>query len=243
MRKPRIGIAANTMVMEGGDMPGMLRCYVNQDYIVSLEKAGAVPVVLPVLEDAETAAEQLTGLDGLVVSGGPDLDPQLYGADVSVHCGYINREADVYTLRLIHAAYDMGMPVFGICRGAQAVNVAFGGTLYQDLEAEKPGTFQHVQKAPRGNPVHEIEIDRDGFLYPVFGSRTRVNSFHHQAVRRTADGFRITARARDGIAECIEKTDGGFVCGVQFHPEMMAAAGDEKMTEVFRRFAAVCTAG
>lgn len=240
MRKPRIGISANTMVMEGGSMPGLTRSYVNQDYVVSLEKAGAVPVLLPVTADPELAMEQLAGLDGLIVSGGPDIDPQLYGADVSVHCGYINREADVYTLRLIHAAYDADVPVLGICRGAQAVNVAFGGTLYQDLDTEKPGTFQHVQKAPRGNPIHEIEIDHDGFLYPVFGGRTRVNSFHHQAVRRTAEGFRITARARDGVAECIEKTDGGFVCGVQFHPEMMAAAGDEKMTEVFRLFASVC---
>lgn len=241
MRRPRIGIAANTMTMTTGDMPGLERTYVNYDYIVSLEKAGAVPVVLPVVKNTELVREMLVGLDGVLLSGGSDIDPAFYGADVNVHCGYINHTVDAFTLCAAKEAYNAGLPVFGICKGIQAINVAFGGTLYQDLPAEKEGSLQHSQMAPRSNPTHEIEIDEDSFLYPVLGSRARVNSFHHQAVKRIADGFRVTARARDGVVECLEKEDGGFVCGVQFHPEMMAAGGNEKMIELFRRFTEKCS--
>ena len=237
MKKARIGVSASTMLADGE----LERSYVNQDYIISLAKAGAVPVILPVTEDLSLVAEQLEFLDGVVISGGADIDPWFYHEEVKPTCGYTNHVLDAFSLATIRAAYEAELPVFGICRGCQAINVAFGGTLYQDIPTERPGCYAHLQKAERWEPIHDISIDEDSFLYSILGNKARVNSFHHQAVAKIADGFSVTARARDGIVECIEKEAGGFVCGVQFHPEMMAANGNAAMLEIFQKFVRICT--
>lgn len=237
MKKARIGISAGTMVVDGN----LERSYVNQEYIISLQKAGAVPVILPVVEDLSLVEEQLEFLDGVVISGGADIDPWFYHEEVKTTCGLTNHVLDAFTLATIRAAYEAELPLFGICRGCQAINVAFGGTLYQDINTDRPGSYAHVQKAERWEPIHDISVDEDSFLYSVLGNRCRVNSFHHQAVARVAEGFSVTARARDGIVECLEKEAGGFVCGVQFHPEMMAAHDNATMLEVFKKFVRICS--
>lgn len=237
MKKARIGISASTMVADGN----LERSYVNQDYIISLEKAGAVPVIIPVVQDVSLVEEQLEFLDGVVISGGADIDPWFYHEEVKNTCGFTNHALDAFTLATIRAAYEAELPLFGICRGCQAINVAFGGTLYQDIPTDRPGSYAHLQKAERWEAIHDIAVDEESFLYSLMGNRARVNSFHHQAVARVADGFIVTARARDGIVECLEKEAGGFVCGVQFHPEMMAAHGDPLMLEVFQKFVRICT--
>lgn len=237
MEKARIGISASTMVVDGN----LERSYVNQDYIISLEKAGAVPVILPVVKDLSVVEKQLAFLDGLVISGGADIDPWFYHEGVKETCGFTNHALDEFTLAAIRCAYEAELPVFGICRGCQAINVAFGGSLLQDIPTDRPGSYAHVQKAERWESIHDIAVDEDSFLYSVLGNKARVNSFHHQAVARVADGFSVTARARDGIVECLEKEAGGFVCGVQFHPEMMAAHGDPAMLALFEKFVRICS--
>jgi putative glutamine amidotransferase len=181
-------------------------------YLRTLDAAGAMPVVLPPVGDPE---QLLDRLDGICLSGGPDLDPAAYGArDRHPELGPTEPALDAFELALAGAALDRGLPVLAICRGAQALNVACGGTLHQHI----PG---HRQIAPAGEPTHEVALTRDSRLARITRTRTLgVNSFHHQAVDRLGTGLRIVGRAPDGTIEAIEGT--GFVIGVQWHAETMA---------------------
>lgn len=240
MKKPKIGIVSNILIMDTGIMPGLYRSYVNHDYVESLEKAGCIPVLLPVISNLEDAKEQIAWLDGILLSGGYDIDPALYDEQPSPALGFTMLEVDRYYMAAIHAADQLGIPIFGICKGIQAINIAFGGTVYQDMYSEKTGCLQHVQKAPRYNPTHRIVTEQDSFLGKVLGEEVTVNSFHHQSVKKVAEGFRVTAKASDGIVEAIEREKGSFICGVQWHPEMMAKFNDEVMLGLFRAFADKC---
>lgn len=221
-------------------LPGIYRAYVNNNYVESVEKAGGIPVLLPVLKEQEHALEQLQIIDGLILSGGYDVSPDLYGDEPTPLQGFTMREVDTQYLSLLKAADKEKKPVLGICKGTQVMNVAFGGTLYQDLGMQVAGSYQHVQKAPRGDAAHFIETVEGSFIHGIIGRRGRVNSFHHQAIKRTADGFYVTAMADDGVVECIERMDGSFMCGVQWHPEMMAEFSNEMMLNIFRKFVSEC---
>lgn len=239
MKKARIGVAGNLLIMESGMFPGIYRNYVNNDYIESVEKAGGIPIQLPVISDLDDVYAQLEGLDGLIMTGGSDIDPSLYGEEVSNDCGYIMHEVDVYDLSLIKAADALGIPVLGICKGLQVINVAFGGSLYQSQKAQVKGTLKHFQDAPRYDATHAITIE-DSFLSSVLGNKTRVNSFHNQSIKDLGEHLTVTASAPDGIIEAIEKKEGTFMCGVQFHPEMMAKFDRQDMIALFSAFFKKC---
>mgnify|MGYP002510143229 CR=1 FL=1 len=240
MKKLKIGIAANILIMDSGMMPGIYRAYVNNDYVESLEKAGCIPVMLPVLSDIEDVKAQVEGLDGIVLSGGWDIDPFLYGEQPLVQQGFTMREVDRFYLAVIQAGDTLSIPIFGICKGMQAINIAFGGTLYQDIGSQMKTCFQHVQQAPRYDATHKISIEKGSFLESVLGKEAMVNSFHHQSIKTVASGFRITARAGDGVVESIERDSGSFICGVQWHPEMMAKHDNKIMLQLFQAFAGKC---
>lgn len=240
MKKLKIGIAANILIMDSGMMPGIYRAYVNNDYVESLEKAGCIPVMLPVLSDIEDVKAQVEGLDGIVLSGGWDIDPFLYGEQPLVQQGFTMREVDRFYLAVIQAGDTLSIPIFGICKGMQAINIAFGGTLYQDIGSQMKTCFQHVQQAPRYDATHKISIEKGSFLESVLGKEAMVNSFHHQSIKTVASGFRITARAGDGVVESIERDSGSFICGVQWHPEMMAKYDNKIMLQLFQAFAGKC---
>ncbi len=240
MKKPKIGIVCNLLVMQNGDMAGAYRSYVNHNYVTSLEKAGCIPVQLPVIYDLDSVSDMVEGLDGVVLSGGYDVTPGLYGEEPMPQIGFTMKEVDDFYIRVIHEADQKNIPVFGICKGIQILNVACGGTLYQDLGTQVKGSYKHVQSAPRYTPSHVITIEKDSFLGSVLGEKAMVNSFHHQAVKEPAEGFRVTARAGDGVIEAIERTSGSFMAAVQFHPEMMAEFDNPDMLRLFQKFAEVC---
>ena len=182
-------------------------------YLQAIERAGAVPVVLPpCVSDLESL---ISRLDGVCLSGGPDLDPEAYGArERHGELGPTEPSLDAFELALASAALDRGMPLLGICRGSQALNVACGGTLHQHL----PG---HRQSEPGCRVTHEVEVLTGTRLAGLLGAGTHaVNSFHHQAVDQLGRGLRIAARAADGTVEAIEGP--GFAIGVQWHAEALA---------------------
>jgi putative glutamine amidotransferase len=182
-------------------------------YMRTLDAAGAMPVVLPPVGDPE---QLLDRLDGICLSGGPDVDPAAYGArERHVQLGPTEPSLDAFELRLAGAALERGIPILAVCRGAQALNVACGGTLHQHI----PG---HRQTEPAGEATHGVSVAARSRLARIMRARTlAVNSFHHQAVDRLGAGLRITATAPDGTVEAIEGA--GFVIGVQWHAETLAS--------------------
>jgi putative glutamine amidotransferase len=180
-------------------------------YMLSLQAAGAMPVVLPPVGDAEAVLDRL---DGICLSGGPDLDPEAYGAhDRHPQLGETEPSLDAFELALARAALARGVPVLGVCRGAQALNVAAGGTLHQHLDG-------HRQSEPGTVTTHVVEIAPESRLARIVGAGPlAVNSFHHQAVDRLGAGLRIVARSADGTVEGLEGA--GFTLGVQWHAEAL----------------------
>jgi putative glutamine amidotransferase len=190
-------------------------------YLRAVELAGGLPVVLPPL-GAEAIAPLLDRLDGICLSGGPDLHPGGYHHDPHPELGPVWPWLDQFEIELARAADARALPVLGICRGAQALNVARGGTLHQHLPEVTDGSIAHRQAAPARRSTHDVTVLRGSALATVLGGDTAaVNSFHHQAVDALGDGLVAVAHAPDGIVEAIEATDRPHVRGVQWHAETL----------------------
>jgi len=192
----------------------------NHDYVRSVELAGGLPLVLPITSDIGVLKEVLSHVDGLLFTGGPDLDPLLFDEEPLPGQGGINPRRDFVDIELMRLALANDLPVLGICRGVQVLAVAAGGSLYQDIPSQVKGTLKHSQEAPRWYATHTITVKPGTKLASIMaGASLRVNSFHHQSVKTVPHGFIVSAEAEDGIIECIESTTHRFVMGVQFHPE------------------------
>ena len=213
--RPVIGMitAPNPKLLHG-------RHLINTSYVRAVIAAGGTPLLIPSDEDDGLAAEYLPLLHGLLVPGGEDVTPALYGEDPLRQVTFMNEEKDRMELALIRGAVERGMPVFGICRGIQLLNVCFGGTLYQDLPAQYHGVLGHAQDmAIRGQLTHRVTLEPDSLLEKLLGGEPlSVNSYHHQAVRTPAPGFTVTARAADGVIEGVEDPERNLYA-VQWHPE------------------------
>jgi putative glutamine amidotransferase len=195
------------------------------NYTDAIAKAGGIPVVLPIVDDPALAEGILAKLDGVVFSGGPDLDPAEYGEEILNETVSIDAVRDRSDLLLARAALASGKPVLAICRGEQLMNVVLGGTLYQDLPTQVEGVLPHR------DTTHMIGVEKGSVLYDLFGSDSLlVNTFHHQAVKDVAPGSRVTAYSPDGIVEAYENDN---VLAVQFHPERMFQA-DPSWLKLFR---------
>lgn len=194
-------------------------------YTNALMKAGAIPVLLcPNLDDA-MLRECMEGLDGILLAGGNDVSPDRYGHDPIDELGEVNPLRDEFEGRLVRMAAEMQMPVLGICRGIQSINVAMGGTLWQDVPSQYRTAggakgIAHSQTRADFYPSHRVLIEENTMLMKLIGQREiRVNSFHHQGVRDTAPCMKVAAYASDGLIEAIEHPDLPFFLGVQWHPE------------------------
>ena len=202
--------------------------YIVRDYMTSLLKAGAIPLLLSVdLEEAQIAL-CLSQLDGLMLSGGNDVDPMLFGESPAHGLDQVNPIRDRLEMNLIAEAYRLSMPVLAICRGLQTLNVALGGTLYQDLPSQYLApdggrSILHSQTAPSRYASHLITVEPETPLRNIFGAdQIGVNSYHHQAIKALAPALTVCARAGDGVIEAVYDPSKPFVLGVQWHPERMA---------------------
>jgi putative glutamine amidotransferase len=196
-------------------------------YPEAIRRAGAVPVVIPPL-DVGSIEPLLDGLSGLCLSGGPDLDPFIYGAEPHPALGPTEPHLDVFEIALVRAAEARELPVLAICRGLQVLNVARGGTLVQDLPSERPSDIEHRQEQAPSIPTHDVILESGSLISAYLGTpQARVNSFHHQAVDRLGSGLKAVGWASDGTVEAIEATDRAFTVAVQWHAESMTQSPEQ----------------
>jgi len=207
-------------------------------YYQALLAAGALPVAVPSVDDRSALGEYLDHIDGFVFTGGPDVPPQAYGQakhPQTVECDPRRFACDKLLAELVR---ERDIPVLAICLGMQLLNVVYGGTLIQHLET----SVRHAAVKPGHDSFHSIVLEEDSLLRQIVGrSELEVNSAHHQAVDRLAPGLRVLARAPDGIVEAVQKTDGDFFLGVQWHPERIFERAEQR--GIFEAFVKACLAG
>lgn len=226
MNKPVIGIAASIWA------DGEERLFAGGAYIRAVAQAGGCPVMLPFTGGAAQAGCHLAVVDGVVLTGGGDVDPWLYGAEPLPGLGRVWPERDEYEVALVRTAGALGRPVLGICRGLQAANVALGGTLHQDLRG-RTGGLQHWQESRGAVAGHAVAVKTGTLLHRVLRrEKVRTNSFHHQAIDEVAPGLVVCGRTADGVVEAVEGAS-GLLLAVQWHPEDMLGS-QPVMLELFR---------
>ncbi len=196
---------------------------VSSNYTDSVSSAGGIPVCIPVISNEKDYADYMNILDGIIFTGGIDISPLSYGENPISLVNAISSVRDDYEIGLFRRAYDNNMPILGICRGNQLINIALGGSLYQDINAQIPGSFGH---SPDGTSVdelyHSINIEKNSKLYNIFDTdKLYVNSFHHQAIKKLGANLVVSAMSEDGITEGMESTDREFLVGIQCHPECL----------------------
>lgn len=230
---PVIGITASLKEDEESVAQRPLGRFVRADldYVEGVAEAGGVPVVLPSMLGLRAAEALLDGLDGLLLSGGTDLEPGYYGEQPIPGLGPTIPERDAFEMALLKLALRRGIPVFGICRGMQILNVALGGTLYQDLPSQLGGdVLRHCREASKEQPVHEVRVRRGSWLGEITGGRSvGVNSYHHQGIKDIGRGLRASAVSPDRVIEAVEwrNLSERWLVGVQWHPEGMRETGPE----------------
>jgi putative glutamine amidotransferase len=231
-KKPIIGITGAYM-KRNEHMEGV---YVHHDYHKSVAENGGIPVILPFISP-EIALETLPLCDGIILSGGEDVDPQFYGQDPHTHLGPTLPDRDLVEIEIVKYAIRHNIPILAICRGVQILNVALGGTLIQDIPSQLNEPIQHSQTVERRRDTHWVKVSEDSKLFQLLGAdRIRVNSLHHQALDKVSNDLRVVAMSSDGIVEAVEYIHSStFTIGVQWHPESMAST-NSSMNNLFIEF-------
>ena len=237
-RKP---VRACTVAVTAGIRPDgdTSRVRLTAAYVTALERAGLVPLIVPPLSSSEAASSVLDSVSGLVLTGGEDVDPARYGEKRHEKVRSVNVARDATEAALVEEARARGLPVLAICRGIQILNVALGGTLVQDIPSQCHTDIDHDEEGARNSRTHEVSIEPGSLIAGAVGTEhLSVNSFHHQSVKRVADGMKVTARSPDGVIEGIESTDEKWwVMGVQWHPEEMTDSAEPWDRGLFKAFA------
>lgn len=211
--------------------------YIHQDFVNSISKNGGLPIIIP-FEDKKIAIETLKLCNGIMISGGEDIHPKFYGQEPNIHLGTLIPERDEVEISMVKYAIEHDVPLFAICRGLQILNVALGGTLFQDIPSQIHEPIQHFQKGYHLHlETHSILIKKESKLFKILGEETvRVNSFHHQAIDRLGENLKTVALSTDGVIEAVEHIDHFFAMGVQFHPEFMTCTNNPLMNKLFSNF-------
>lgn len=233
MKEPVIGILGDTMRHHTAAFGDVGKHYVNQKYVSAVEKNGGIPLILPVSGDLDQLHTTLPLCDGLLLPGGEDVDPSLYGEGPHRCLGEIRPAHDRFLLSGLSLAAELGLPCLGICKGMQIMAVHSGGTLYQDIYSQLQGELLlHCQHGQRDYLVHQVSVKSGSHLYRILGQeRLSVNSMHHQSVHTLGPNMEVAALADDGIIEAIESPD-GLMVGVQWHPEELTETS-ELMNRLF----------
>lgn len=237
---PFVIVTATTEVIRG-----VSRVRVNEAYTNALTAVGLLPVVLPPI-DASLAVAALAGAGGLVLTGGEDLDPAAFGQRANPATGVAHHARDRCELALARAAFEKRVPTLAICRGAQVVNVALGGTLIQDIPSQRNAASDHDPPGKRADRTHDVLVEPRSLLDRIVGCASiRTNSSHHQAADSVPSQLRVTASSRDGIVEALEPDDPAWwMVAVQWHPEELTATAEDWDRRIFSAFAdAVRAAG
>ena len=210
-------------------------------YARAIQDAGGVPLILPISSSPVVLRQMANRLDGILVSGGNfDIHPRLYGEDSTNELGEIKEGRTQFELGLISLALERDFPLLGVCGGAQAINVALGGSLYQDIAAQIPDAGEHQQGALKATGGHKIKIHNRTKLKRIIGrGYLEVNTTHHQAVKKLGKGLVVNATAEDGVIEGIESQEHSFVLGVQWHPEFLVHK-DLFQRRIFASFISAC---
>lgn len=247
--RPVIGIPTQTLHAIEGISEGLPPSWVmSQRYFHAATAVGGVPWMVPLLaDDLETLHEIYDRLDGVLLPGGVDIDPVNFGEAKRAECGVVDPARDLVELQLARWAVEDGKPVLGLCRGLQVLNVALGGSLYQDIGAERPGALKHdcfpTEGYRRDYLAHDVAVAAGSRLHAAFERPSiAVNSMHHQGIKTLAPQLLASGVAPDGLIEAIESGNGHFLVGVQWHPEVYEAA-DAPTRRLFSSFIAAAREG
>ena len=230
---PFVIVTATTEIIR--ELP---RVRVNEAYTAALAEVGLVPMVLPPVSPSMAAAS-LVDVAGLVLTGGEDIDPARFGQEKHPANGEPHAARDGYELALAHAAAERRIPTLAICRGAQIMNVALGGTLVQDIPSQHASSIDHAPQGKRGQRTHDVNIETDSRLARIVGTTSiSTNSSHHQSIDQVGRGLRVVASSPDGIVEAIEPSDPAWwMVAVQWHPEELTATPEDWDRRLFAAFA------
>jgi putative glutamine amidotransferase len=239
LQKPVIGLSGN--LLDASEyLPNLYRSYVDEYYVEAVAKSGGIPIIIPINDDLDVIDGQVAVIDGLILTGGADVNPTLYGEKPYSALGNLMPRRDEFDKILLEGAIDKKIPVLGICRGHQFINVLNGGTLYQDIPSMTSSVVKH--RVPSNEiGAHAIHVKKDTWLHKILGDNAVVNSFHHQAIKKLAPGSVISATTKDGMIESVERIngDGTFCIGIQWHPERMFKK-NESMRKLLKEFIKVC---
>ncbi len=227
--KPVIGITLNEDVDD-------YIVFLSQFYFRVIEEVGGIPILIPPIKNPEVLNRILDMVNGLILSGGGDVDPVHINEEPIMEMGRITPDRDYAELELTKGALKRDISVLAICRGMQLLNIVAGGTIYQDINTQIRKVLKHKQEAPKGYPTHGIKVKEESKLFSIVGAeQLRVNSFHHQAIAKPALDFLVTGQSIDGVIEAIESQKHNFVIGVQWHPECMWERNPQAF-RIFERF-------
>jgi putative glutamine amidotransferase len=226
MPRPLIGVTTQTLQAIDGIPEGLPNSVVmNQRYYHAVASAGGAPVLVPLLDDLDTLRAIYERTDGILIPGGVDVDPASFGEDPHERLGRTDPARDRVEIQLVKWAVEDDKPVLGLCRGLQVINVALGGTLYQDLESEYPNAIKHdyfpTYGYPRDHLAHDVAVEAGSRMrHALVNSAVPVNSMHHQGIKALASSLAASAVAPDGLIEAAESANDSYIVGVQWHPEV-----------------------